>query len=107
MTSEWLFLFAGATALSAVGFLAASLLWLRKLRETLLGSLSEAMGQQILTAQRLNEAIAQLQKQQGNSNQQIQTLAQAGLRLQQEITNVSARLDSAQGEHFRAGQTLH
>ena len=107
MAPEWLFLFAGATALSAVGFVVAAVFWLRKLRETVLASLSETAGQHIRTAQHLSESIAGLQKKQDNCSQQIQTLAQAGLRLQQEISSVSNRLSSTQTESLRGGQTLH
>ena len=107
MTPEWMYLFAGATALSAVGFVCVAVLWLRKLRETVSGALSEAAGQQIRTAQRMSETIAQLQKQQDNYTQQIHMLAQAGLRLQQELSSVTHRLESTQAENARGGQTLH
>jgi len=107
MTSDWLFIFVGVTVLSAVGFVFVALLWLRRLRENVLNYLSETAGQQILTARRLDESISELQKQQENCAMQIQTLAHAGLRLQQEISNVSNRLSSVQTESARGGQTLH
>jgi DNA anti-recombination protein RmuC len=107
MTSQWVILFAGATALSAVGFVFVAVLWLRKLRETLSNALAEAAGQQIRTTQRLNESIAEVQKQQDSYNRQINVLAQAGMRLQQELSNVSNRLDTSHAETTRGGQTLH
>ncbi|MFA5040655.1 MAG: hypothetical protein WC464_03360 [Bdellovibrionales bacterium] len=107
MTAEWVILFAGVAALSAAGCVLIAVIWLRKLRETVIATLTETAGQQILTAQHLSESIARLQKQQDNYAQQVQTLAQAGLRLQQEISNVSNRLTSAQTETHRGGQTLH
>jgi hypothetical protein len=107
MTPEWLILFAGATALSAVGFVLVAAFWLRKLRETVLSSLGEVAGQQVRSAQFASETIAQLQKQQDCCAQQIQTLAQAGLRLQQEISAVTHRLENTQKENIRGGQTLH
>jgi len=77
------------------------------LRETVSSALTEAAGQQIRTAQRLGESIAQLQKQQDGYNQQINVLAQAGMRLQQELSNVASRLENTQVEQNRGGQTLH
>jgi biopolymer transport protein ExbB/TolQ len=107
MKPEWLYLFSGAIALSAVGFVYVAVTWLRKLRETLSTALAEAAGQQIRTAQRLNESIAQVQKQQDNYNHQVQILAQAGMRLQQELSNVTSRLDNTQSENPRGSHTLH
>ncbi|MGB9151515.1 MAG: hypothetical protein WCD70_00315 [Alphaproteobacteria bacterium] len=108
MTTEWIYLFAGAIALSAAGFVFVAVIWLRKLRETVSTALTEGAGQQIRTAQRLNQSIAQLQKQQDNYTQQINVLAQAGVRLQQELSSISNRLDNSPAEGQRAGrQTLH
>jgi chromosome segregation ATPase len=107
MPPEWIYLFAGAIALSAVGFVCVAVIWLRKLRETVSFALTEAAGQQIRTAQRLGESIAQVQKQQDGYTQQINVLAQAGMRLQQELSNVSNRLENTQADHVRGGQTLH
>ena len=107
MTPEMIYLFAGATAFSAMGFVFVAVVWLRKLRDTVSGALAEAATQQIRTAQRMNESIAEVQKQQDNYNRQIHVLAQAGLRLQQELSNVTNRLDNTQSEGTRGGQTLH
>ena len=98
---------AGAVSFCSIGFVAVSVFWLRKLRETVSSALTEAAGQQIRSTQRLNESISRLQKQQDTYNQQIQVLAQAGLRLQQEISTVTSRLDNNQAEQVRGGQTLH
>jgi chromosome segregation ATPase len=107
MNYEWLVLFAGAVVLSAAGFVTIAVIWLRKLRETVGTALSEAAGQQIRTAQRLAEQVAQLQKQQDGYSQQINILAQAGMRLQQELSNVANRLENAQGEVPRGNHTMH
>ena len=108
MTLEWMCLFAGAIALSAAGFVGVAVLWLRKLRDMVSTAQMEAAGQQVRTAQRLNESIAQLKKQQDGYTQQIHILAQAGMRLQQELSSISSRLDNSQPEGQRAGrQTLH
>jgi hypothetical protein len=107
MLQDWLYLFAGATVLSAAGFVCVAVFWLRRLRETVSSALSEAAGQQVHTAKRISETIARLQKQQDSTNQQIQVLAQAGLRLQQELSSITNRLDNTQGEVHRGDQTLH
>ena len=108
MMSEWVLLFATATSLSAIGFICVAVIWLRKLRETVALALSEAAGQQIRTAQRHNQLISQLQKQHDTLGQQVHTLAQAGLRLQHEISNVSNKLESAQDETpMRRASTVH
>jgi predicted nucleic acid-binding Zn-ribbon protein len=107
MSPELIYLFAGVTALSAVGFVSVAVVWLLKLRQTVSSALTEAAGQQIRMAQRLNESLAEVQKQQENYNRQIHVLAQAGLRLQQELSHVTNRLDNTQSETVRGGQTLH
>lgn len=107
MNAEWMLIFSGTVALSAVGFVYVAVIWLRKLRETVSVALSEAAGQQIRTAQRMSESIAQLKKQQDNYAQQIHALAQAGMRLQQELSSVATRLENTQAENIRGGQTLH
>ncbi|MDE2029115.1 MAG: hypothetical protein KGI97_00975, partial [Alphaproteobacteria bacterium] len=104
---EWLYLFAGAVTLSAVGFVFVAVTWLHRLRETVSVALAEAAGQQIRTSQRLGDAIAEVRKQQDSYARQLQVLAQAELRLQQEISSVSHRLDTTLTETVRSGQTLH
>lgn len=104
---DWIVIFAAITAVSATGFVVVAVMWLRKLRETVSTSLAEAANQQVRTAQRLGDALAQVQKQQHNYDQQLQNLAQAGLRLRQEIVNVNARLESNQAEIIRGDSTVH
>ncbi|MDD3030163.1 MAG: hypothetical protein PHS57_07800 [Alphaproteobacteria bacterium] len=94
-------------ALSAAGFVFVAVLWLRKLRDAVSTTLSETARQQINSTQHMAEAIARLQKQQDSHNEQIRALAQAGLHLQQEISNISERLNTAESETIRFGQTLH
>jgi hypothetical protein len=107
MDSEWFFLLVGVGTLSAAGFVLVAAVWLRGLRKTVLASLSEMAEQQIRTAQRVSETIAQLQKQQDCCAQQIRSLTQTGVRLQREISNVTHRFGNTQGENIRGGQTLH
>lgn len=104
---DWIVVFAAITAVSATGFVVVAVMWLRKLRETVSTSLAEAANQQVRTAQRLGDALGQVQKQQHNYDQQLQNLAQAGLRLRQEIVNVNARLESNQTDVMRGDSTIH
>ena len=104
---DWIVGFTAVTALSAIGFVAVAVLWLRKLRESVASALAEAANQQVRTAQRLNDALAQVQKQQHNYEQQVQNLAQAGLRLRQELVNVATRLDHTQADAVRGDSTIH
>lgn len=99
--------FAAVTALSAIGFMAVAVLWLRRMRGTVSTALSEAANQQVRTAQRLGDALAQMQKQQRTYDQQLQSLAQAGLRLRQELVNVTTRLEHSQSDAGRGDQTFH
>jgi hypothetical protein len=107
MSPEWLFIFAGVVALSAAVFVYVAVIWLQKLRETVLTTLTEMAGQHIRNAQRIGESLDRLQKQQDGLARQIDTLTQGELRLQKEISTVSHRLDDAQGENIRTGHTLH
>ncbi len=104
---DWIIGFTAITALSATGFVVVAVLWLKRLRETVSSALAEAANQQVRTAQRLGDALAQLQKQQHNYDQQLHNLAQAGLRLRQELVNVTAKLEHNQAEAPRGDQTLH
>ncbi|MFY9287705.1 MAG: hypothetical protein WAO98_04305 [Alphaproteobacteria bacterium] len=104
---DWILIFAAVTAFSATGFVVVAVLWLRKLRETVGTALTEAANQQVRTAQRLGDAIAQVQKQQHNYDQQLQNLAQAGLRLRQELVNVSTKLEHSQADTHRGDSTIH
>jgi chromosome segregation ATPase len=106
--SQWIIVALTAmTALSATGFVVIAVLWLRRLRETVSTALTEAANQQVRTSQRLGDAIAQLQKQQQHYEHQLQTLAQAGLRLRQELVNMSTRLEHSQSDIARGDHTLH
>ncbi len=104
---DWIVVFTAVTALSATGFVVVAVLWLRKLRETVATSLAEAANQQVRTAQRLSDALSQVQKQQYNYDQQLQNLAQAGLRLRQELVNVNTRLEHQQSDIIRGDSTVH
>ncbi len=105
----WLIVLAAVTALAATTFTVIAVLWLKKLRETVSVTLTESAGQQIRTAQRLSEALGQMQKQQRTYEQQLQNLAQANMRLRQDLTSVTSRLEHNEREHNvnLADRTLH
>lgn len=107
MIQEWLVIFAGAVTLSAVGFVSVAVMWLKKVRETVAVTLADSAEQQKYAHQKLNDALSKVQRQQDDYARQITVLAQAGIRLQREISDVAERVDNAHGEQLRAGQTLH
>lgn len=104
---DWIVLFAALSTLSVTGFVIVAVLWLRKLRETVGGALAEAARQQLRTSQRLNETIAQMQKQQRGYEQQLQILSQANAQLRQGLVTVANRIDVTRADAIRGDQTVH
>ncbi len=104
---DWVVLFAAVSILSATGFIVVAVLWLRKLRETVAAALAEAARQQLHTSQRLNETVAQVQKQQRGYEQQLQILSQANAQLRQGLVTVANRLDVTRADAIRGDQTVH
>jgi DNA-binding transcriptional regulator YbjK len=102
-----IFVFAGITALSAAAFMVIAVLWLRKLRATVSSALTDSADQQIITAQKLGDALAQVQKQQRFYEQQLHNLAQASLKLRAELTSVSHKLESVEPDAHRGDRTVH
>lgn len=97
--------FAGMTALCAAAFVAVAVLWLRKLRETVSKALAESAEQQLATAKKLGEAIANVQKQQRTYEQQLRGVAEASLKLRQDLTAVSTRIEHS--EAMQGDRTVH
>lgn len=104
---DWIVVLTAVTATSVTGFVVVAVLWLRKLREAVSATLAESANQQVRTAQRLSEALAQVQKQQHNYDQQLQNLAQANVQLRQGLLNVATRLENSQSDATRGDHTLH
>lgn len=104
---DWVLLAAAITAFSTTGFIVVAVLWLRKLRQSVTKALSETAHQQIRSAEHLSDVLASVQNRQRQFDQQLQTLAQAGLRLRQEIVTVSNRLEHHQSDAGRGDSTLH
>jgi hypothetical protein len=98
---------AAITSVSATAFVVVSVLWMRKLRQTVSSALSESAHQQVRTAQRLGDAIAQVQKQQRNYDQQLQLLAQANSQLRQGLATVATRLDIGRSDNQNSDHTIH
>lgn len=90
----WSIAFILSTALGAAGFVVVAVLWLRKLRESLGGALAEAARHQMRTTQRLSETIASLQRQQQATEQRLEILAQANLRLKSELDQLAGRVET-------------
>ena len=105
--SNLVLVFTAVTAISTSGFVVVTVMWLRRLRETVASSLAEAANQQVRTAQRMADSLAQVQKQQKNYEQQIQMLAQANAQLRQGLVNVATRLDNTTVDPNRNDHTLH
>lgn len=95
----WAIAFIASTAVAAAGFVVVAVLWLKKLRETLAVALGETAGQQIRTAQRLSESLAQLQRQQSAYEQRIQTLAEANLHLTHELRSLADKIETNEQRH--------
>lgn len=89
----WAIAFIASTGIAAAGFVVVAVLWLKRLRETLASALGETASQQIRTAQRLSEALASLQRQQNLSQQRLQTLTEANIRMRQELNDLAGKVE--------------
>ncbi len=83
-----------ATLGSTIGAVAALCLFVRRQRQAFIQALANASKQQVVTAQQLATAIETTQRQQRQYEQQLQNLAQATLRLRQEVQTLSKRGES-------------
>jgi len=104
---EWILAFAAMTGLSTAGFVVIAVLWLRKLRETVSTAFAESANQQVQTARRFSDAIAEVQKQQRNCEQQLLQLAQANSQLRQGLVTVASQLQHGQVDATRVEPTIH
>jgi hypothetical protein len=55
----------------------------------------------------LGDAVGQLQKQQRGYEQQLHSVAQANLKLRQELTSVAHQLEQADLDVLRGDRTVH
>ena len=104
---DWLLVPVAVTAFCATAFIVVAALWLRKLRATVSSALAEAANQQVRTAQRLSDALAQVQKQQRGYEQQLQLLSQANTQLRQGLVSVATRLEHGQADAGPGDQIIH
>jgi glycosyltransferase A (GT-A) superfamily protein (DUF2064 family) len=100
-------IFSAITGVSAAGFVIVAVLWLRKLRETVSSALTESANQQVQTARRFSDALAEVQKQQRGYEQQLQNLAQANSQLRQGLVNVASQLQQGHADAARGEPTIH
>lgn len=110
MTELNLEIFAAILSLGALAASIVAILWLRKLRASVARALAESTSQQVRAAQRLYEALAQIQKTQQGYERQLQALSQANAQLRQGLTTVSTRLEHAQtspGDFPQQRPTIH
>lgn len=83
-----------STSIAAVGCAVVAVVWLKKFRDTLAVALGETAGQQVRTAQRLSESLAQLQRQQTAYDKRIQSLTEANLILQRELNHLADKVET-------------
>ncbi|MGE4352222.1 MAG: hypothetical protein AB7E52_08555 [Bdellovibrionales bacterium] len=94
--SQWVIYFALSTALASAAFVVVAVQWLKKLRVTLAVALGETAHQQIRTAQRLGESMAQLQRQQTEQEKQLLALIESNARLRRDLNALEGKLDTSQ-----------
>ena len=99
--------FAAITAISVTGFVLVAVLWLRKLRDSVSTALTESANQQVLTAKRFAESLAEVQKQQRHFEQQVHQLVQSNSQLRQGLVNVATQLQHGQPDAQRVEPTIH
>lgn len=104
---DLLLTFAAITSISATGFVVVAVLWLRKLRESVATALAESANQQVLTAKRFAETLADVQKQQRQFDQQLNVLTQSNSQLRQGLVNVATQLQHGLPDAQRAEPTIH
>lgn len=110
MYGEHFAILAAVLSVLAVGISASSALSLRKTRKNVARSLTESANQQVRTAQRLFNALAQIQKTQQGYDQQLQELLQANAHLRHGLANISTRLEHARylsGDLPQQRPTIH
>lgn len=94
----------GATLGAFIGLV----VFVRRQRRALIQALNNAGKQQVTTTEHLAAAIEATQRQQRHYEQQLQNLAQATLRLRQDVQLLSKRGDStAEAAAPRADRVLH
>lgn len=93
---------------ATLGTFAALVIFVRRQRQGLIQALNNAGKQQIATTEHLAAAIDATQRQQRQYEQQLQNLAQATLRLRQDVQILSKRSEAgSETVATRAERVLH
>ncbi len=91
----WILFIASFAALAATSFVVMAVLWLKKLRIAVTMALGETAHQHIRSVQRLNDNLAQIQKQQRALELHLQNLAKAYARLQKDFDDITSQTDAS------------
>ncbi len=94
----WVISFVVSTALAATGFVVVAVVWLKKLRETLSGTLAETVSQQVRNAQHVSETLTELQLHQQLYEQRLQTLTEANIRMRQDLNEMANKVALSESE---------
>lgn len=107
--NAWAILFIASTVLAALGFVAVAVLWLKKLREALSIALGETAHQQVRTAQRFGETLAEMQRHQRLYEQRLQTLTEANIHMRQELNALAGKIELSERsqDEFRGSRLIH
>lgn len=79
-----------------VGVIAAAAMFVRRQRQALMRALEDNNRQQAEAMQQMVAALTAAQQRQRQSEQQMQSLAQAALRLRQDLTALAQRVERGQ-----------
>lgn len=83
---------------TTIGVVVVAAHFVRKQRVSLVRALNQSTGQNLGTAQQLANAIETMQRQQRQHEQQLQNVAQATLRLRQDVVTLNKRMEREQAE---------
>lgn len=89
--------------LATGGFVLGAMVWLKRLRASLASTVAEALSRQIHHGQKVEEALALLQKNQRQMEGHVQTLAQAEARSRSDIALLRERLEQREAVAEQGG----
>lgn len=83
----------GIMFVAALAFVLGAMLWLKRLRASLAGVVSEALSRQIQHGQKVEEALCVMQQKQKKIEEQLHVLAQAQSRARADINALAHRFE--------------
>lgn len=89
-----------------LGIVGALVIFVRRQRQALIQTLGSASKQQIITAQQLAAALESVQRQQRQYEQQLQNLAQATLRLRQDVQILNKRTERTAADAAQSAERV-